>query len=108
MRFDHVAHQVPDVASAIAWWAEMVPETRVLYQDESWGLIEAGGVKLAFVDAAQHPSHLAWRVDDAELEELAARYEMAIHPHRDGTRSFYLEAPGSETIELIAYPEPTS
>jgi catechol 2,3-dioxygenase-like lactoylglutathione lyase family enzyme len=106
MRFDHVAHQVPDVAKAIEWWQEMVPETEVLYQDATWGLIEAGGLKLALVDAGEHPSHLAWRVSNERLEELAARYEMAIHPHRDGTRSFYLEAPGAETIELIAYPDP--
>jgi hypothetical protein len=107
MKFDHVAHHVPDVATAVEWWREMIPDTTVLYQDETWGLIEAGGVKLAFVSADQHPPHLAWRVSNAELEKLAERYQMAIHPHRDGTRSFYLEAPGAETIELIAYPEST-
>jgi hypothetical protein len=105
MQFDHAAHRVPDVAHAIAWWREMVPETRVLYEDASWGLIEAGGTKLALVMADQHPDHLAWRVSQQELERLAQRHEMAIHPHRDGSRSFYLEAPGGQPIEFIAYPE---
>ncbi len=105
MRFDHAAHQVPDIAAAIAWWRETVPGTKVLYEDATWGLIEAGGLKLAFVMADQHPDHLAWRVSEAELEELAERYELAIHPHRDGTRSFYLEAPGGHPLEVIAYPE---
>lgn len=105
MEFDHVAQQVPDVAAAIDWWRETIPATKVLYQDDTWGLIEAGGAKLAFVMADQHPGHLAWRVSAAELERLAARHAMAIHPHRDGTRSFYLEAPGGQAVEVIAYPE---
>jgi hypothetical protein len=105
MEFDHVAQQVPDIAAAIDWWREMVPGTKVLYQDDSWGMIEGGGAKLAFVSADQHPSHVAWRVSVAELESLAERLDMTIHPHRDGTRSFYLEAPGGQAIELVAYPE---
>lgn len=105
MQFDHVAQQVPDIGVAIAWWREMVPGVKVLYEDPTWGLIEAGGAKLAFVMADQHPNHLAWRVSNAELESLADRYELAIHPHRDGTRSFYLEAPGGQAVEVIAYPE---
>lgn len=104
MQFDHVAQQVPDIDAAIAWWQEMVPGTKVVFQDESWGLIQAGGVKLAFVLLDQHPNHLAWRVSPAELERLAELYEMEIHPHRDGTRSFYLDAPGGQAIEILAYP----
>lgn len=108
MRFDHVAHQVPDIGHAIDWWRAMIPNATVLYQDETWALIEAGGVKLAFVTPEQHPDHLAWRVSTAELEAMAERLEMAIHPHRDGTRSFYLEAPGGQAVEIIAYPEETA
>ena len=105
MRFDHVAQQVPSVPEALEWWRRMVPGARVLFEDETWGLIEAGGVKLAFVMADQHPGHLAWRVSEAELEALAAKHGVAISPHRDGTRSFYLEAPGGQSVEVIAYPE---
>jgi catechol 2,3-dioxygenase-like lactoylglutathione lyase family enzyme len=104
MRFDHVAQQVPDVAAAIAWWRETVPGTQVLFQDDSWGLVDAGGVRLAFVMADQHPAHLAWRVSGEELERLAAEHGAEIAPHRDGTRSFYLQAPGGASIEVIAYP----
>jgi hypothetical protein len=108
MQFDHVAQQVPDVGAAIDWWREMIPATKVLFQDETWGLIEAGGAKLAFVMADQHPNHLAWQVGNAELERLAERHQREIHPHRDGTRSFYVEAPGGQAIEIIAYPETTT
>jgi len=105
MEFDHVAHPVPDIAEALAWWQRMVPGARVLHEDATWGLLEAGGTRLAFVMADQHPAHVAWRVQAAELERLAAEHGAEIAPHRDGTRSFYLEAPGGQTVELIAYPE---
>ena len=104
MEFDHVAQQVPDIGAAIDWWTEMVPGVRVLHRDATWGLVEAGGAKLAFVMADQHPNHLAWRVSEAELQRIAAEHGREIHPHRDGTRSFYLDAPGGQAIEIIAYP----
>lgn len=106
MEFDHVAQQVPDIDEAIAWWQSTVPGVEVLHQDTTWGLISAGGAKLAFVMADQHPNHLAWRVSADELERLAGEHGgLEIAPHRDGTRSFYLEAPGGTGVEIIAYPE---
>jgi catechol 2,3-dioxygenase-like lactoylglutathione lyase family enzyme len=100
--FDHVAQVVPDIAAAVSWYQDMVPGVKVVYQDATWAIIEAGGAKLAFVVRAQHPTHLAWRVSDAELERLAAKYNQEIKPHRDRTRSFYLEAPGGMAIEFIS------
>lgn len=102
--FDHVAQVVPDIAEAVAWYQKTLPGVRVLHQDATWGFIEAGGAKLAFVVKDQHPGHLAWRVDDAELTRLAAQLGKQIKPHRDRTRSFYLEGPGGQAIEIIAYP----
>ncbi len=105
MQFDHVAHQVPDVAAALQWWQRTVPGATVLYADETWGLLEAGGAKLAFVVAEQHPDHLAYKVSGSELERLAAEHGATIDTHRDGSRSFYLDAPGSHRVEVIAYPD---
>lgn len=105
MRFDHVAQRVPDIAQAVAWYAAAVPGVTILHQDPSWAFIEANGTRLAFVLADQHPDHVAWRVDAAELGRLAAQHGREIADHRDGTRSFYLEAPGGHWIEIIAYPE---
>jgi hypothetical protein len=101
-RFDHVAQQVPDIAQAVTWYLETIPGTRVLYQDATWAFIEAGGARIAFVLRDQHPGHLAWRVSSDELERLAGQYGKSIKTHRDGTRSFYLQAPGGEFIELIS------
>lgn len=107
MHFDHVAQQVPDISAALEWWQRVVPGARVLYADETWGLLEAGGAKLAFVMADQHPDHLAFRVSEDELERMAAEHGTAIALHRDASRSFYLDAPGGHSVEVIAYPEVT-
>jgi catechol 2,3-dioxygenase-like lactoylglutathione lyase family enzyme len=105
VQFDHVAQPVPDIAAALAWWQRTVPGTRVLYADDTWGLIEAGGARLAFVMADQHPQHLAFKVSAEELERLAAEHGAPLAVHRDGSRSFYLEAPGDARVEVIAYPD---
>ncbi len=105
--FDHAAQVVPDIAEAIAWYQRTLPNTRVVHQDATWALIEAGGAKIAFVVKDQHPGHLAWRVDDATLENMAREHGKEIKPHRDGTRSFYLEAPGGQAIEIICTDDAT-
>jgi catechol 2,3-dioxygenase-like lactoylglutathione lyase family enzyme len=105
VQFDHVALQVPDIAAALEWWRRTVPGATVLYADETWGLLEAGGAKIAFVVAEQHPAHLAYKVSGLELDRLAAEHGAAIDGHRDGSRSFYLDAPGSHRVEVIAYPD---
>ena len=105
MKFDHVAQPVPDIAAALEWWQRTVPDARVLYADETWGLLEAGGAKLAFVMADQHPQHLAFKVSAEELERLAAAHGAEIAVHRDASRSFYLDAPGDARVEVIAYPD---
>jgi len=105
VQFDHVAQQVPDIAAALEWWSGVVPGARVLYADETWGLLEAGGAKLAFVMADEHPDHLAFKVTGEELERLAAVHAVGVSGHRDGSRSFYLDAPGGHRVEIIAYPD---
>lgn len=104
MRFDHVAHQVPDIAEAIAWWRANVGDVDVLYADDTWGLVEAAGLRIAFVMADEHPGHVAFRVAPERLDELAAQHGCEPADHRDGSRSFYVEGPGETGVELIAYP----
>ncbi len=103
-RFDHAAQVVPDIAETISWYEQNLSGAgvRVLYSDTTWGLIEVGGVRLAFVVRDQHPNHLAWSVSSEELERLATQHSKEIKPHRDGTRSFYLDAPGGNPVEIIA------
>jgi catechol 2,3-dioxygenase-like lactoylglutathione lyase family enzyme len=105
VQFDHVALRVPDVAAALQWWLQTVPGAEVRYADETWGMIEAGGARIALVLAEQHPDHVAFKVSGAALQRLAAEHGVAISPHRDGSRSCYLDAPGEHHVEVIAYPD---
>jgi catechol 2,3-dioxygenase-like lactoylglutathione lyase family enzyme len=105
MQFDHVALLVPDIAAALDWWQRTVPDARVVYADGSWGLLEAGGARLAFVTEGEHPQHVAFKVSGVELERLADERGADVAVHRDGSRSFYLEAPGNGHLEVIAYPD---
>ena len=103
LAFDHVAQVVPDIAEAVDFYAALVPGATVLFQDESWAFLEAGGTKLAFVLKDKHPNHLAWRVSEAELVRLAEKHGKEIAPHRDGTKSFYLDGPGGAHVEIITF-----
>jgi catechol 2,3-dioxygenase-like lactoylglutathione lyase family enzyme len=105
VHFDHVAQRVPDIRAALEWWRRMVPGAVVLYEDETWGLLDAGGARLAFVMEHEHPDHLAFKVSGEELERLANGHDAAITEHRDASRSFYVEAPGGHRVEVIAYPD---
>jgi hypothetical protein len=105
VQFDHVAQQVSDIGAALEWWQQMVPGATVLYADGTWGLLEAGGVRLAFVLAEQHPDHLAFKVSGEELERMAAEHSATVAVHRDASRSFYVDAPGGHRVEVIAYPD---
>jgi hypothetical protein len=105
VQFDHVAQRVSDVGGALRWWQRMVPGAVVLYEDETWGLLEAGGARLAFVVEREHPDHLAFKVSRDELERLAAEHGAAVDVHRDASRSFYVDAPGGHQVEVIAYPD---
>ncbi len=103
-RFDHIAQIVPHIGEAVRWWRDNFPSTEVVYEDSTWAMLDVNGTKLAFVTEGQHPAHVAWRVSNFELERLAEQNGAAIQGHRDGTRSFYLQTPGDQWLELIAYP----
>lgn len=105
MQFDHIAQQVPHISQAVSWYTEKFPKSRVLYQDDSWAFIEVHGVKLAFVKEDQHPSHIAWRVEEKTLIELSKKWGKEIKEHRDKTKSFYLQGPGGQWLEVITYPK---
>lgn len=105
VKFDHIAQQVPDIAEAVRWQQDLVPDTRVIYQDDTWALVSAGGVRIAFVLPEQHPNHVAFRVSNARLDEMVAECGLTVAVHRDASRSIYLEGPGGLCAEVVAYPE---
>ncbi len=100
---DHVAIPCPDIARGVNYYVETFG-AQVLYQDETWAFLRLGQGKLALVTPAQHPPHLALRVDAQTLEKAAQRAAKPVDLHRDGTQGIYVADPHGNVVELICYP----
>jgi catechol 2,3-dioxygenase-like lactoylglutathione lyase family enzyme len=92
-RIDHFAIAVDEIDGAVAWYTRQF-RSRVVYQDDTWALLEFANVKLAFVVPTQHPPHIGF------LSPEAAKHGKLEH-HRDGTRSVYISDPWGNRIELL-------
>lgn len=99
MTFDHVAVNVRDVTRSVAWYREHLNAT-VVYQDDTWAFLEAGGVKIALTLPRQHPAHIAFDVGPEPPEGFLASAKR----HRDGSVSRYIVDPDGNAIEWIHYP----
>lgn len=99
MKFDHVAVGVSDIGKSVKWYREKL-NAKVLYQDETWAFLEAGGVKIALVLPEQHPGHLAFNVGP----NPSSNFMKHARAHRDGSLSQYVVDPDGNSIEWIHYP----
>ena len=99
MKFDHVAVSVSDVARSAEWYIRNL-DAKVLYQDETWAFLEAGGVKIALVVPDQHPGHLAFNIGSNPSPDFMKHAKA----HRDGSLSRYIVDPDGNSIEWIHYP----
>lgn len=92
-RIDHLAIPVEDIGRAVNWYRSRFA-TRVLYQDQTWALLEFANVRLALVLPEQHPPHIALRRADAASFGPLTR-------HRDGTRSIYIRDSEGNSVEIM-------
>jgi catechol 2,3-dioxygenase-like lactoylglutathione lyase family enzyme len=99
MKFDHVAVTVTEIARSVAWYREVLG-AEVLYQDDTWAFLQAGGVKIALTLKSQHPAHLAFDIGPRPPEEFWAKAKR----HRDGSVSRYEADPDGNAIEWIHWP----
>jgi catechol 2,3-dioxygenase-like lactoylglutathione lyase family enzyme len=95
--------QSDNIARDVQWYVESFG-AQVLYQDATWAFLRLGQGKLALVTPTQHPPHVALRLSESELEEIAARVGKPIDKHRDGTKGIYVNDPHGNAVELICYP----
>jgi len=91
---DHIAVNVRDIAESVAWYKKTVG-AKVEYADETWGMLDIKGTKMALTVESQHPPHTAFRV--STLNDLGPDYR----EHRDGSCYVYKMDPDGNTIELI-------
>ncbi len=91
---DHIALQVEDIASAVRWYANRF-RCEVVYQDDTWALLQFANIRLTMVVAHQHPPHIGFTNEHAHTFG-------PLSTHRDGTRSIYLKDPAGNTVEVVA------
>ena len=99
MNFDHVALNVKDITRSVEWYVTAVG-AKVLYQDDTWAMLDAGGVKLALTLPNQHPRHIAFDVGPLPTGDFLRK----ARSHRDGSLSQYAVDPDGNAIEWIHYP----
>jgi len=93
-RMDHVAISVKDIAATVDWYREKF-NCDVVYQDETWAMVQFENIALAFVIPEQHPPHIAFVKENAEAYgELVG--------HRDGTASVYIQDAAENAVEIMA------
>jgi len=89
----HVALPVKDIARAALWYQQHF-SCNLLYQDESWALLQFGNIKLALVLREQHPPHLAF------VSEAPEQYG-PLKQHRDGSASVYIKDSEGNAVEFL-------
>jgi len=102
MNFDHVALVSKNISASVEWYNTNLGAA-VLYQDETWGLVQVANVKIAFVVSHQHPPHICFEVSEKYAEaNLAGK---VFKKHRDGTESCYIKDCDGNFIEFLKCPK---
>ena len=96
MNVDHIALVVANPKEAANWYKEKFG-CDILYADNTWSFVQFDNVKIAFVVKEQHPSHVAFRVNEFSAGDKTKM-------HRDGTESVYKTDPWGNILEMIKYP----
>ena len=95
-RVDHIAVQVTNIASAVAWYRERW-DCEIEWSDNDRAMLKFDNVKLALVKADRYPAHVALVSDHPEK---ASASTVCV----DGTSSSYMEDPWGNCIELLKRP----
>ena len=96
-KIDHIAIQTNSIEESIKWYKKMF-SCKILFEDDTWALIEFKNTKIALVVPGQHPPHIAVKRDNIEQFGVPIK-------HRDGSESVYINSPDDNTFEFIRYPE---
>ena len=94
----HVAVATRDVKESLRWYKERF-RCDVLYEDETWALLQFANLQMALVSPGEHAAHVGIEREDAE------RFG-ALSKHRDGVRYVYLTDPAGNTVEVVASGDP--
>ena len=99
MKFDHVAIKSSNISNSIEWYNKNLG-AEVIYHDETWAMLNVGGVKVALVSKGQHPPHIAIQVESS-LKFPCQPEKVKVH--RDKSSYYYGSDPDGNVIEWVAY-----
>ena len=102
MNFDHVALVSKDIKKTVQWYVNNW-QAKILYLDDTWGLIEVGKSKIAFVSPSEHPAHICFEVDEEFI--VNKLQDKTFKAHRDGSSSCYLRDPDDNFLEFLYWPK---
>ena len=97
MKLDHIAITVKDIEKSIKWYTRKF-NASVLYKDETWGMIEIAGTKIALTLKSQHPPHFAFSVDS--VNDIPSN---TMGVHRDSSIYSYIRDPDGNVVEVLCY-----
>ena len=89
----HIAIQVKNIQRAIEWYTKNF-NVEVIYQDDTWAMLNFKNINLALVIPEQHPAHIA--IENSEAERFGI-----LTKHRDGTESVYISDSEDNVIEVM-------
>ena len=100
LRFDHIALSSLDIRKSVNWYRQNL-NAEVLYQDETWAVVQVSNVKIAFVLPNKHPAHFCFELIDDESHPLIEGKNF--RDHRDGSSSVYIRDPDGNFIEFLKW-----
>ena len=100
MKFDHIAINCKSISNSVEWYTRNL-KAKILYEDSTWALLEAGGQRLALTIPNQHPAHIAF--DIGNIDNFPDGCEIKFH--RDGSMYCYVTDLDNNTVEYIYWPK---
>lgn len=90
---DHIAIVVDDIKRATQWYKTHF-KVQVIYEDDTWVMLQFANIKLALVVQSEHPAHFAIPKHDADVYGQLTK-------HRDDIESVYIKDSEKNTVEII-------
>ena len=90
---DHVAIVVSNISESIDWYCFKFENAEIIHQDNTWGMINIDGLRLAMVLENMHPPHIAIGRQGVAPD--------GVNTHRDGSKYVYEKDPDGNVIETI-------
>ena len=105
MEFDHIAITVKkEKLKDLALWYQERMNAKILYLDETWGMLSVCGLKIALVIPSQHPKHIAFNINKDQYRDYKKSGKI-FKKHRDGSESFYEKDLIGNILEFLFWTE---